>query len=146
MRIKKGWRQQDVAERAGVARSVVSRIERGEWKGVSVTGLLALADALGVRVRIGLTWQGADLDRLINVRHSLLHEEVARMLLAMPGWAIAPEVSYSIYGERGVIDVLAWHAPTRMLLVTELKTELVELNELMSKVDQKAAARAASCR
>lgn len=35
-----------------------------------------------------------------------------------------PEVSFSIYGQRGVIDILAWHAATRSLLVIELKTEM----------------------
>lgn len=52
-------------------------------------------------------------------------------------WEIAPEVSFSIYGERGVIDVLAWHGPSRTLLVVELKTEIVDVNELMGKADQR---------
>ena len=40
-------------------------------------------------------------------------------------------------GERGVIDILAWHAATRTLLVIELKTEIVDINELMGTVDRK---------
>jgi hypothetical protein len=35
-----------------------------------------------------------------------------------------------------VIDVLAWHAPTR-LLVIELKTELVDVQELLGTLDRK---------
>ena len=49
----------------------------------------------------------------------------------MPAWVVRPEVSFSIYGERGVIDVLAWHPARRAILVIELKTELVDINELM---------------
>jgi hypothetical protein len=34
-------------------------------------------------------------------------------------------VSFSIFGERGLIDILAFHQPTGMLLIIELKTELM---------------------
>jgi hypothetical protein len=66
-----------------------------------------------------------------------MHEAMARMLSALDGWLADPEVSFSIYGERGVIDILAWHAPTRTLLVVELKTELVDVNDLMGSCDRK---------
>jgi hypothetical protein len=46
-------------------------------------------------------------------------------------------VSFSIYGERGIIDILAWHPGRRILLVIELKTEFVDINELMGSVDRK---------
>ena len=44
-------------------------------------------------------------------------EHVARLLTAA-GWEVAPEVSFSIYGERGVIDVLARHPTAGSLLVS----------------------------
>ncbi len=66
-----------------------------------------------------------------------MHELVAEHFSRLDGWEIAPEVSYSIWGERGVIDLLAWHAATRTLLVIELKTEIVDINELMGKADQR---------
>ena len=50
----------------------------------------------------------------------------------------SPEVSFSIYGERGVIDILAWHPGRRALLVIELKTDLVDIkNELLGTFDRK---------
>ena len=55
----------------------------------------------------------------------------------MPAWVIRPEVSFSIYGERGVVDVLAWHPERRAVLAIELKTELVDVNELMGNLDRK---------
>ncbi len=48
-----------------------------------------------------------------------------------------PEVSFSIYGERGVIDMLAWHSGRRALLVIELKSEIVDVNELLGTLDRK---------
>ncbi|HWH37292.1 MAG TPA: helix-turn-helix transcriptional regulator [Candidatus Limnocylindrales bacterium] len=137
VRLKKRWRQEDVAARAAVSRSVVSRVERGLWDGLTVGSILAVAAALGIRLRISAYWQGADLDRLLNARHSLLHEAVSGELRRIGGWELAPEVSYSIMGERGVIDILAWHAVSRTLLVVELKTEIVDVNELLGKLDQK---------
>ena len=53
----------------------------------------------------------------------------------LPGWIQAPEVSFAIYGERGVIDILAFHEPTGSLLVIELKTELVSLEDLLTTMD-----------
>jgi hypothetical protein len=46
-------------------------------------------------------------------------------------------VSFSIYGERGIIDVLAWHPARRMLLVIELKTEIVDVSRLLGSMDQR---------
>ena len=62
---------------------------------------------------------------------------MARFFATMPGWTIVPEVSFSIYGERGVIDILAWHAATRCLLVIELKTLIVDVQALVGDVDRK---------
>jgi hypothetical protein len=64
-----------------------------------------------------------------------MHESLAT-LFAGSAWETAPEVSFSIYGERGVIDVLAFHHPTRSLLVVELKTDLVDVQELIGAVDR----------
>jgi transcriptional regulator with XRE-family HTH domain len=137
LRFKKGWRQADLAIRAGVRRSTVSRLERGRARGLRLDLVLRMIEALGGRVAMQIQWQGGDLDRLLNARHSALHESVARSFVDLPGWILAPEVSFSIRGERGVIDVLAWHAATRTLLVIELKTEIVDVNELVGTVDRK---------
>jgi hypothetical protein len=40
-------------------------------------------------------------------------------------------------GERGSIDILAWHAPSRTLLVVEVKTELTSLEETLRRHDAK---------
>jgi hypothetical protein len=104
---------------------------------LDVNLVVRVVAALGGRLDFKVFWQGGELDRMLNARHSALHESVARLLTATDGWTVAPEVSFAIYGERGVIDILAWHAATRTLLVIELKTEIVDLNELIGTVDQK---------
>ncbi len=112
-------------------------LELGRVGSLRVDTVLRVFVALGGRVDFVAQFQGGDLDRLINARHSALHESVARAFAALPGWALAPEVSFSVYGERGVIDILAWHAATRSLIVIELKTEIVDVNDLMGSVDRK---------
>jgi transcriptional regulator with XRE-family HTH domain len=138
VRIRRGWRQVDVATQAGVSRSVVSAVERGHLEQVSIGTLLIVARALEIQVSISTRWRGGDLDRLIAGRHGRLHESVARWFgSALPGWVLAPEVSFSIYGERGVIDILAWHPGLRALLVIELKTDVVDVNDLMASMDRR---------
>jgi hypothetical protein len=91
-----------------------------------------------MRVNLIARWRGGDLDRLLNARHSAFHEAVAREFARrFPEWTLAPEVSFSVYGERGVIDVLALHAGRRALLVIELKTDVTDVNELVGTFDRK---------
>ena len=138
VRIKRGWRQIDVALHARVDRSVVSNIERGHLEHVAIGTLLKVARALEIQVTISTRWRGGDLDRLISGRHSGLHEAVARWFATdLPEWVLAPEVSYSIYGERGVIDILAWHPGRAVLLVIELKTEIADVNDLIGSMDRR---------
>ncbi len=148
VRIRKGWRQEDLASAADVSQQTVSRIERGKLDGVTLATLARVAVALGARVRIEIRGDGAELDRLFGARHSAMHEEMALLFAGLGDWATAPEVTFSVFGERGAIDILAWHAPTRTLLVIELKTELVDVQETVGTLDRKVrlAARIAADR
>ena len=138
VRQKRGWRQQDLSERSGVSQSTISRIERGALGAQSIDRIRAVARALEIRVDLVPRWRAGDLDRLLNSSHSALHESVARTFRAeLPAWILAPEVSFSIFGERGVIDILAWHPGRRALLVIELKTDLADINELVGTFDRK---------
>ena len=83
-------------------------------------------------------WRAGDLDRLLNSRHSALHEQVARWFQTRyPAWLLAPEVTFAIYADRGVVDILAWHSGRRALLVIELKTDIADVNELLGTLDRK---------
>jgi transcriptional regulator with XRE-family HTH domain len=136
LRIKRDWRQIDLARRSGLSSRTIGRIEHGQLDRITVGALRRAVESLGGSVPIVLRWQGGDLDRLVNARHAQLHEAIARFLAEIGGWTIVPEVSFSIYGERGVIDILAWRAETRTLLVIELKTEVVDVSALLGQVDR----------
>jgi transcriptional regulator with XRE-family HTH domain len=137
VRIRRGWAQQDVADRARVHRSTVSRLERGHCPTLTLEVIDRVCSVLEVRLDLVPRWRGGDLDRLLNAGHSALHEDVARFFAALPGWEALPEVTYSIDGERGAIDMLCWHAATGSVLVIEFKTELVDLNDLLSSMDRR---------
>jgi transcriptional regulator with XRE-family HTH domain len=137
IRIRKRWRQSDLAARARVSRWMVLRIEHGRLATVPIGKLRAVAAALDARIDAVVRWQGGDLPRLLGARHSRMHEAMARFFGDLPDWTAEPEVSFSIYGERGIVDILAWHPSRRILLVIELKTEIVDVNELLGTLDRK---------
>ena len=64
-----------------------------------------------------------------------MHESVAEVLVATD-WLMSAEATFSIYGERGAIDILAFHPRTHALLVIELKTALVDVQALIGAVDR----------
>ncbi len=137
IRIRKHLRQSDVARRAGVRRETLSRLEHGALGRTRLDVVRAVAAALGATVDVKLRWQGAELDRVANAAHADLHEALSRLLARRTGWQWRGEVSFSVFGERGVIDILAWHAPTRSLLIIELKTELADPQELVATMDRR---------
>jgi transcriptional regulator with XRE-family HTH domain len=138
VRLRKGWRQQDVAEAGHVARATISRVERGHFGSLPLDTIRAICAGLDIRLDLQPRWRGGDLDRMMSRRHSTLHEAVTRALAALyPAWDIAPEVSFSIYAERGVIDILMWHPGRRALLVIELKTDIVDVGEMLGTLDKK---------
>ena len=135
LRTKRRWRQVDLAAKAHVATTTISLIERGHLPSVSVSAFRRVTAALEIRAEISLWLPHGELDRLLNAGHAALHEAVARHLSMLPGWSHAPEVSFAYYSEKGVIDILAFHEPTGSLLVIELKTEFVSLEDLLSTMD-----------
>ena len=137
VRMRRNWRQVDLARRARLSKSTISRAELGHFADLSLAAIRRIAAALDIRIEVRARWRAGDLDRLLNARHSALHEEVARYFAGLPGWVTAPEVSFAIYGERGVIDILAWHPNRRALLVIELKTDIVDVNDLLGTLDRK---------
>ena len=136
VRIRGGKRQVDVATGASVPRSRVSSVERGHLDDVPMGQLRAIANDLEIRVELVASWRGADGARIVNERHSRMHELVAARLAAISGWKFATEVSFSEWGERGVVDILAWHSLTRTLLIIELKTEIPDPAGLVAQVDR----------
>lgn len=137
IRMKARKTQAQVAELAAVRVSDVSQLERGMLDDLSVGVLRRIGRALDVWLELLPRWQRVELDRLTNAAHGALQAAVVRFVEGLPGWEAIPEVTFSIFGERGAIDILAWHASTRTLLIIELKTLLVEAAELTRKMHQR---------
>lgn len=128
--------QRAVGRLASVSPTTISRLERGWLSSLTLRTVERIADALEIQVDITGRWRGADGDPLINAGHAALHVTVAQRFAALREWITLPEVSFSVYGERGVIDLLAYHAASGCLLVIELKTALVDPSALMGTVDR----------
>ena len=81
-------------------------------------------------------WRGAELPRLMDERHvgmvGLAVGELRRL-----GWEVRLEHSFNWRGERGSVDVLAWLPASRVLLIVEVKTQVVDVQELLSTLDRK---------
>jgi transcriptional regulator with XRE-family HTH domain len=137
VRLQLGLTQDEVGSAAAVSRFAVGRIERGKLDRLAIGTLRSVAAALDVEVDLVVRWRGGELGRLVSARHAAMHEALALEMSTRPDWTCEPEVSFSIYGERGAIDALAWHAPSRCLLVIELKSELVDVNDLMATMDRR---------
>ncbi len=138
LRIKKRWRQVDVAARAGVSRTTVSRIERGDVSRLRV----ACSDqrrcrrsaAVSISWCVGrvASWTACSMPA---IRRST-NPSLAGLAATRAGSSL-PRCRSRFAGNAGVIDILAWHAESRTLLVIELKTEIVDINELMGTLDRK---------
>jgi transcriptional regulator with XRE-family HTH domain len=129
-------RQVDVGDRARVSQGVVSLIERGHLDRVSMPALRDVLRAVDAELVLIVRWRGGELDRLLDEQHAWLGGRVTD-IMTLNGWTVVPEVTYSIFGERGSIDLVAWHAASRTLLVIELKSELTSIEETLRRHDAK---------
>jgi hypothetical protein len=136
IRMARGERLVDVSRRSGVSRSLVGRMELGDGLRTAIGDFDKVITSLGATWRVVVDWRGADLDQLVNAAHSAMHERIATLFARLPDWQAIPEVSFSIFGERGVIDWLAWHPATRSLLIVEIKTALVDVQAVLAQVDR----------
>jgi transcriptional regulator with XRE-family HTH domain len=132
-----GLRQRDVAARAGVAQATVSAIERGHSSATSLRTLERVFDVVEGDVAVVIRYRGGELDRLLDEGHAATVTELATLLRA-DGWRVDVEVSFNHYGDRGSIDLLAYHTATRTLLVVEVKTEIASAEETLRRLDVKA--------
>jgi transcriptional regulator with XRE-family HTH domain len=137
LRRRRGWTQDQLGERADVSRGAIQRVERGGAEAFTGALLRKLAVALGARFEQRLLWQGEALDRLLDADHARLVEVVIAWLRS-EGWDVMPEATFAIAGERGSIDVLAFHPASGTLLVVEVKTVVPDMQAMLAGIDRKA--------
>jgi transcriptional regulator with XRE-family HTH domain len=137
LRRRRGWRQADLGARARTSDATISRLERGVVRGLPLGLIERVATALDATVDVTLRWEGEQLDRLIDSAHAYLVQQTASMLVAF-GWVVRPEVSFNHYGDRGVVDLLAFHPSVGAVLVIEIKSIIGDVQATLGRLDVKA--------
>ena len=136
VRQEKRWRQVDLARLARVSQTMVSRAERGRIEGMTVGALERIARALEIDLRLDAWWRGGQGDRLVDRGHAALVEMVVGTL-KRHGWETVVEYTFNHYGDRGAVDVLAFHMATRVLLIVEVKTRFTDLQAFLASFGRK---------
>lgn len=126
-----------MAGRARVSQQLVALIEAGRFELVNVRTLRAVAAVLEIRLPFDPLWRGGSADRLLDSRHAAIVNAVVAILTAL-GWECVLEYTFSHYGERGSVDILAWHPVFRALLVIEVKSRIFDVQALFMGLDRKA--------
>ncbi len=99
--------------------------------------LCAVFDAVEADIEVVVRYRGGQLDRLMDAAHAATATALVPQLREA-GWLVEVEVSFNHYGDRGSIDLLAYHPATRTLLVVEIKTEIASAEEMLRRLDVKA--------
>lgn len=115
-----------------MSKTTVARGEQGSFASVRV--IRRHGAALDLRIEWIAVGRGADVARTLDEEHAAIVEVVAAWLRGL-GFVVAPEASFSVYGERGRVDVLAFDPTTATLYLVEVKTELSDLQHLLGSVD-----------
>jgi transcriptional regulator with XRE-family HTH domain len=131
------WRQVDVALRARVSQQLVALIEAGRLESVTVRSLRAVAATLEIRLPFVPQWRGGTGDALLDARHAAIVNAVVAILRRL-GWTCVLEYTFSHYGERGSVDILAWHPRFHALLIIEVKSRVLDTQALFLGLDRKA--------
>jgi hypothetical protein len=92
--------------------------------------------ALGARLSVRVLWQGEELDRLLDRDHASIVETMLRQI--GDGWITVPEATFQIAGERGSIDILAFHPASGVLLVIEVKSVVPDVQATLSGIHRKS--------
>lgn len=136
IRRRAGQTQAQLAVAARVPRRDVQAVESGRAEVVRLGRLEAMFAASGGGARLATWWNGAAVDRLVDEAHAAIVEH-AVALMQRRAWTTDVEVSFSEYGERGSIDILACRRDWGAILVGEVKSEIGSLEETNRRLDVK---------
>jgi hypothetical protein len=128
--------QADLALDAAVPREVVIAIEAGRAGEIGLNRIRQILTALGGRARLSVWYHGALAERLLDERHARIGER-SMQLIQRREFVTASEVTYSEFGERGSIDVLAGYEATGAALVGEVKATIGSLEDTNRQLDVK---------
>jgi transcriptional regulator with XRE-family HTH domain len=138
-RLARGWTVAEVAERAGLSRDMVYRIEAGQVPPSRATGRVAVA--LGRRVELQLVdpRQRATRQHLArDLVHSAMGEFEAAHLRRI-GFHVGIDEPYQHYQFAGRADVIAWDPDRRALLHIENRTRFPDFQDMAGSFNAKRA-------
>jgi transcriptional regulator with XRE-family HTH domain len=129
-----GWSQRDLAIKCELNQSTICRIERAEFLGLNLSTAAGVLDVLDIRASFDFkTPYLADRGKQTDLGHARCVDYVARRL-RRNGWLVRTEVEIVSGSARGWIDVLAFREADSVLLVIEVKTELVDIGALQRQI------------
>lgn len=134
LRRRRRWSQRRLGSDLGISQPQVSRRERGALESCTIPDLDRWSTALGAHLAIDLRVDGER--PLTDARHAELQNWLVGVL-RLAGWIADAEVSFNHYGDRGRIDILAFHPTSRCMLVVEIKTWFVDAQDLLGRLDVK---------
>lgn len=65
-----------------------------------------------------------------------MQQATSELLMAL-GWLVRVEVSFTHYGDRGRVDIIAIHPTLTIVLVIEIKSGLGDIQETLGRLDVK---------
>lgn len=134
LRRQRRWTQRRLAATLGISQQWMSDLELGGLAGCSVDLLERWSSSLNATLVMDLRVTGPR--PLTDRRHAALQNWLAETL-RRGGWVVEVEPSFNHYGDRGRIDILAFHPVRGLLLVVEIKTELRDVQDLIGRLDVK---------
>ena len=111
-------------------------MERGHLDRTSLAVIRRCLAGLEVTLDLAPRWRGAELARLLDESHASI-QAAWKPRLENWGWQVTVEQSFNVYGDRGRMDLLAWHPIHRLLLVVEVKTVIADAQALLGGLNVK---------
>lgn len=129
-----GWTKTDLAERTGISRQMIAAVESAQAN-PSLDLIAALLDGLDIDLElVGRGPTAIEGSRSHDAAHAICSAYIQRRLEAR-GWEVAREVRIEDGRYIGWIDLLAFHPPTRTVLVIEVKTRIDDLGAIERSID-----------
>jgi transcriptional regulator with XRE-family HTH domain len=125
-----GWTQAELGRRAGVSQAFVSMVENMRVSDLTFDSATRLLEVMGARLTVGVSAPVlADREPQRDPAHVRCTSYVVARL-KQAGWQTTTEVEIGGDRSRGWIDVLAYHAQYRLVVVIEVKTEARDLGAI----------------
>ena len=128
--------QAKLAVEAGVPREDIIAVEAGRASEIELARLRRIFASVDARLKVTVWWRGAAADQLLDARHASLSERAIDAFASL-SWLVLSEVTFSEFGERGSIDILAGHLETRSVVVGEVKASIGSIEETNRRLDVK---------